>query len=52
VIKPLHGVDSTKIQPIVRNLNDIEVAITPYCITPLARVTKPFLNQMMSFNEY
>jgi len=30
VIKPLPGVDSTKIQPIIRKLTDIEVAITPY----------------------
>lgn len=52
MIKPLPGVENSKIQPIVRRLNNLQVAITPYQLSPLNRVTKPFLNQMVSFNEY
>jgi len=33
-------------------MNDIEVSITPYTMTPLSSVTKPFINQLKSFNEY
>lgn len=35
VIKPLNGVDNPKCQPIVRRLDNIKVAITPYQMTPL-----------------
>ena len=30
VIKPLNGVDNTKFQPIIRLLDNIKIAITPY----------------------
>lgn len=33
-------------------MEDIEIAITPYQMTPLNAVTKPFINQLKSFNEY
>jgi len=33
-------------------MDDIEVSITPYAMTPLNAVTKPFINQLKSFNEY
>jgi 2-keto-3-deoxy-L-rhamnonate aldolase RhmA len=52
VIKPLNGVDNNKFQPIIRKLSNVKVSITPYVMTPLHKVTKEMLNQMMSFNEY
>ena len=33
-------------------MEDIDIAITPYQMTPLNAVTKPFINQLRSFNEY
>ena len=30
VIKPLNGVDNTKVQPIIRRLSNVQVCITPY----------------------
>lgn len=33
-------------------MEDIDIAITPYQMTPLNAVTKPFINQLKSFNEY
>ena len=39
VIKPLNGVDNLKVQPIIRKLNDIRFAITPYPMTPLHKMT-------------
>lgn len=35
VIKPLNGVDNNKFQPIVRRLDNVHIAITPYSMTPL-----------------
>ncbi len=52
VVKPLNGVDNPKFQPIIRHLQNIQVAITPYQMTPLNQVTSQFLSQMVSFNEY
>ena len=52
VIKPLNGVENTKMQPIIRKLDNVKVCITPFQLTPLHQVTKQFLNQMISFNEY
>ena len=52
VIKPLNGVDNNKFQPIIRKLSNVKVAITPYVMTPLHKVTKEMLQQMQSFNEY
>ena len=52
VIKPLNGVDNSKFQPIIRRLDNIKVAITPYQMTPLHKVTNQVLQQMQSFNEY
>ena len=52
VIKPLNGIDNQKYHPIIKNLDDIDIAITPYCITPINSMTKPFINQLKSFNEY
>lgn len=33
-------------------MEDIDIAITPYQMTPLNAVTKPFINQLKSFNDY
>lgn len=52
VVKPLNGIDNQKFQPIIRQVQNIHIAITPYQITPINTVTKPFLSQMISFNEY
>jgi hypothetical protein len=52
VIKPLNGIDNQKYHPIIKNLDEIDVAITPYSITPINSMTKPFINQLKSFNEY
>lgn len=52
MIKPLNGVDNNKFQPIIRKLSNVKVAITPYVMTPLHKVTKEMLQQMQSFNEY
>jgi hypothetical protein len=52
VIKPLNGVDNLKLQPIIRKLSNVNVAITPFALTPLHQVTKPIISQMISFNEY
>ena len=52
VIKPLTGIDNQKYHPIIKNMDEIEVAITPYSITPINSMTKPFINQFKSFNEY
>jgi hypothetical protein len=52
VIKPLSGIDNQKYHPIIKNMDEIDVTITPYCITPINSMTKPFINQLKSFNEY
>ena len=52
VIKPLNGVDNSKVQPIIRRLTNVQVAITPFALTPINQVTKQVLSQMISFNEY
>jgi hypothetical protein len=33
-------------------MDDIDVAITPFAITPINSMTKPFISQFKSFNEY
>ena len=33
-------------------MDEINVAITPYAITPINRMTKPFISQFKSFNDY
>lgn len=33
-------------------MDDIDVSITPYSITPINSMTKPFISQFKSFNEY
>ena len=43
VIKPLNGVDNTRVQPIIRRLQNVQVAITPYHLTPVNQVTKQVL---------
>ena len=52
VIKPLNGVDNNKVQPIIRRLNNIQVCITPFQLTPVNSVARQVLSQMISFNEY
>jgi hypothetical protein len=44
VVKPLHGIENQKYHPIIKNMDDIQVAITPYTMTPLNAITKPFIN--------
>jgi len=52
VVKPLNGVENIKLQPIIRKINDVKFAITPYQMTPLNKMTNQVLGQMISFNEY
>lgn len=52
VIKPMNGIENQRFHPIIKNLEDIEVAITPYQMTPINSMAKPFINQFKSFNEY
>lgn len=52
VIKPLNGIDNQKYHPIIKNMDEIDVSITPYVMTPIASMTKPFINQFKVFNEY
>lgn len=52
VVKPLTGIENQKFAPIIKKMDDIDVAITPYQMTPLAAVTRPFISQLKSFNEY
>ena len=44
VVKPLHGIENQKFQPMIKNLDDVDISITPYQMTPLNAVTKPFIN--------
>lgn len=44
VVKPLHGIENQKYHPIIKNMDDIQVSITPYTMTPLNAITKPFIN--------
>ncbi len=30
VVKPLNGIDNQKFHPIIKHINDFDVAITPY----------------------
>ena len=30
VVKPLHGIENQKFQPMIKNLDDVDVCITPY----------------------
>lgn len=52
VVKPLNGIENQKFHPIIKKMEEIDVSITPYQMTPLNAVTKPFINQLKSFNEY
>jgi hypothetical protein len=52
VIKPLNGIDSQKYHPIIKNLDECDVSITPYVMTPLSHMTKPLISQLKVFNEY
>jgi hypothetical protein len=33
-------------------VQNIQIAITPYQMTPISTITKPFLSQMLEFNDY
>jgi hypothetical protein len=48
----MNGIENQKFQPIIRQVQNIQIAITPYVMTPLNAVTKPFLSQMIEFNDY
>ena len=52
VIKPLNGIENQKFHPIIKNMDEVDVSITPYAITPINALTKPFISQFKSFNEY
>jgi len=52
VVKPMPGIDNQKFQPIIRQVQNIKISITPYQMTPINAVTKPFLSQMIEFNDY
>ena len=30
VVKPLHGIENQKFQPMIKNLDDVDISITPY----------------------
>jgi hypothetical protein len=51
-VKPLNGIDNPKFQPIIRQVQNINIAITPYQMTPIHQVANQFLSQMISFNDY
>ena len=36
----------------IKNLDDVDISITPYQMTPLNAVTRPFISQLKSFNSY
>lgn len=44
VIKPLQGIENQKFHPIIKCLEEFDIAITPYQITPINAMTKPFIN--------
>lgn len=52
VVKPLNGIENPKFQPIIRQVQNIHISITPYQITPLNQIANEFLSQMISFNDY
>ena len=52
VVKPLNGIDNPKFQPIIRQVQNIQIAITPYQMTPINQIANEFLSQMISFNDY
>lgn len=52
MIKPLNGVDNLKIQPIIRKLDNIKIAITPYPMSPLHKMTNQVLVHLQSYNEH
>ena len=52
VVKPLAGIDNQKYHPIIKNMDEIDISITPYVMTPLNHITKPLINQLKSFNDY
>ena len=52
VIKPLKGIENQKFNPIIKSLRDFDISITPYHMTPLHSVTRPFIQQLKQFNEY
>lgn len=39
VVKPLNGIDNPKFQPIIRQVQNINISITPYQMTPVNQVT-------------
>ena len=44
VVKPLNGIDNQKYHPIIKNMDEIDVSITPYVMTPLNAITKPLIS--------
>ena len=44
VIKPLNGIDHPKFNPIIRQVKNIYITITPYQMTPVNQITKEFLS--------
>ena len=52
VIKPMNGIDNQKFHPIIKNMDEIDISITPYVMTPINSMTKPFISQFKSFYEY
>eukprot|EP00347_Sterkiella_histriomuscorum_P010654 403375442 len=52
VVKPMNGIDNPKFQPIIRQVQNINISITPYQMTPINQIANEFLSQMISFNDY
>ena len=51
VIKPANGVDLQRYHPIIKIVDDKDMCLTPYQMTPLNVVTGPFINQLKDFTE-
>ena len=41
-----------ELEVLIKNLDDVDISITPYQMTPLNAVTRPFIHQLKSFNSY
>jgi hypothetical protein len=51
VVKPLNGIECQKFQPIIRKVQNIEIAISPCDMTPLNKVAGEYLSQMKLFHS-
>ena len=52
VVKPLKGIESSKFQPIIRQLTNVQVAISPATLSPASKMTKKLLYSYKSCLSY